>query len=87
MHIIALVMVIARQPYRSQSDVLSGAVKYKTEAGRDPTQAVDQNETFNLSYTLLLRREVLPLITLYSAHATTRTKLRLELLLVTLVAR
>lgn len=53
MHMTALVMVTARQPYRSHSDVLSGAVTYKTEPGREPTQAVDENETFNSSNTLL----------------------------------
>lgn len=45
MHMSALVMVIARQPYRSHSDVLSGAVTYKTEPGREAIQAVDKNET------------------------------------------
>ena len=32
-------IVDARQPYRWLKEVLSGAVKYKIEAGREPTQA------------------------------------------------
>lgn len=41
MHVRAPTIVEARQPYRWLKEVLSGAVKYKIEAGREPTQAVE----------------------------------------------
>ena len=41
MHVRAPTIVDARQPYRWLKEVLSGAVKYKTEAGIEPTQAVE----------------------------------------------
>ena len=44
MHVRAPTIVDARQPYRWLKEVLTGAVKYKTAAGREPTQAVERKD-------------------------------------------
>lgn len=56
MHMTALAIVTTRHPYRSHREVLSGAVMYITEPGREPTQAVDEKQTllYNLGLFIML---------------------------------
>lgn len=48
MHAMAPAIDTARQPYHLLREVLSGAVKYKTETGRELTQAVDKQKNHNV---------------------------------------